>query len=192
MMVSPGFLILLFLPLCGMFWADRKARRKSFGLVLSLLIPPFIGELVFFFFAFRVAGRPFNLADPSILMSLIYFYPFALVPLGLWAPFVGLLAWLALEKFAIERPRGIVKPVLIGFVLGALVGAAFLAGFYGFLRLLGSTREIIARWAVVGAASGAAGGVIVALFFWWGGGAGSAGSIAARRHRRVSQSPSGL
>ena len=120
---------------------------------------------MFFYYSFKAAGSPLDLADPSIWRTLVFIYPFVMIPLGLWSPFIGLLVWLLLERVVRRTPRGWFKPAFLGFVLGAMAGAILLGGFYAILGVLLHAQEHADWWALTGAVSGATGGTIVALFF---------------------------
>lgn len=163
-MISVGFWLLLFIPLAGSVIAYRSAKHRSLGLVSSLLLPPLVGELIFVYYSFQTSQQPLDLRDPSIWIAILYLYPFVMIPLGLWSPFVGLVAWLVLERFVWNREARFERSAPLGALLGAVVGAGLLGGFYTLLFLLGQSRESPSLWAMIGAASGATGGIIVALF----------------------------
>ena len=165
-MLPLDFWLLLLIPIVGSAICYRRARHVPFALVLALLIPPFVGELLFALESFKLRGEAFPLGDPSVWRAMVYLYPFVLVPLGLWSPLVGLVAWLMLERTAPGNRANIWKSAPFGMAIGGLIGASLLGGYYAVLSVLGISHENLTLWAVIGAASGATGGFIVALFLW--------------------------
>ncbi|GEM_PF-3940525 len=159
------FWLLFAIPIIGSAITYRLVRHRRFELVVALLIPPFVGELVFVYATLQGGAQISAFATASLWRAVLYLYPFALIPLGLWSPFVGLLAWLVLERRIPQDPRTVVNYLPLAAVLGAIVGAGLLGGFYGSLRILDLSDQNPALWALIGAASGLTGGVIVGLFF---------------------------
>jgi hypothetical protein len=138
-------------------------------LLLILLKPPwrmilpvwlagtFIQELVFGLY-------PWGAPLPARLMMVLYLYPFALFPLGIWSMILGILCWAIAVKMRwplqLERSR----QLLLGLLCGALIGAIF-SFTVGQLEGLGPISGYAGRWLVWeggGAISGAVDGVIVA------------------------------
>lgn len=153
------FKILAFLvPMGGSVIAYRLARHRSLYLAGSLLIPVLVGEVVAVWAYAKFGSLAF-------WRAVIYAYPFALVPLGFWSPFAGLLAWLILERTVLGKRISLVTSVSLGIVIGATVGALLLAGYFVVVgAILQGGADEPGPWAVVGAAAGAVGGVILALF----------------------------
>lgn len=134
--------------------------RLPWRMILSVwLAGTFIQELLF---GLYVGARPLA----TLLLMILYLYPFALFPIGLWSAILGIACWAIVVKMGwllrVQRSRRL----LLGVLWGALVGVIFsfavaeLTGLEPFSIYPG--RWFV--WELGGAIAGAVDGVIIAAF----------------------------
>jgi hypothetical protein len=118
----------------------------------------------------------FSLARGSLALAelprfLLYFYPFALFPLGLWSAVVSVLAWLAAVRW--QRLLALEGAQKIGVcsVAGALAGLVFSFICAFLLNLFrnqipggANLNQLWFSWELGGLVAGAIDGAIVAVF----------------------------
>jgi len=129
-------------------------------MILSVwLAGTFIQELLFVLY---VGARPLA----TLLLMILYLYPFALFPIGLWSAILGIVCWAIVVKMRwllrVQRSR----QLLLGLLWGALIGVIFsfaVAELTGMEPISSSPGRWFA-WELGGAIAGAVDGVIIGAF----------------------------
>jgi hypothetical protein len=150
-------------PLCGTVVAFFFLKEKSLRLILALLIlPPLFAE------AMMILVASPNLTGRLFVQIVLAYLPFAIFGLGLWSPFIGLLAAYLTESIA-RRNAPITRRVLTisGPICGAAVAATFLTLYVAIANAINSNddQSPFLLWILGGTAGGAIGGLIVALSY---------------------------
>jgi hypothetical protein len=119
----------------------------------------FVQELLF---GLILSGDPLSLR----LKMVVYFFPFALFPLGLWSAILAIVGWsIAVElRWPMNLRRR--RLMLLGVLIGAMIGIVFslAVGQVDGLRPVSNSAVTWLVWEAAGAIAGAVDGAIVAAF----------------------------
>jgi hypothetical protein len=129
-------------------------------ILLVWLAGTFIQELLF---GLYVGARPLA----TLLLMILYLYPFALFPLGLWSAILGIVCWVVAVRMRWPLHLQRSRQLLLGLVCGALIGATFSFAVAELTYLVGPTSSrpgIWLVWEIGGAVAGGVDGAIIASF----------------------------